>query len=173
MGTHRLKIAWLRMRSGGRVTLGKGSRVRARAILDPAKGRIAIGKRADIREGAMILAFGGDVRIGDHFSLNPYSILYGHGGLTIGNWVRVAAHVVIVAFDHGFRDAGVPIKSQPETRNGIVIEDDVWIGAGAIVLDGAHISRGCVIGAGAVVKGTTEPMGIYVGSPARKVSSRT
>ncbi|MCS0457899.1 MULTISPECIES: acyltransferase [Rhizobium] len=50
-----------------------------------------------------------------------------------------------------------------------MIEDDVWIGAGAKILAGAHISRGCVIGANSVIKGTTVPGGIYVGAPARLV----
>ncbi|HEV7317705.1 MAG TPA: acyltransferase [Ensifer sp.] len=166
-----LKAIWLRLRYRGRLTIGERSRIRG-AIIDPGKGRIDIGKRAEIKHGAMIQAIEGTVTIGDHFSLNPYSILYGSGGLTIGNWVRIAAHVVVIPANHGFDDPDVPIKMQPETRLGIVIEDDVWIGAGAVILDGAHISRGCVIGAGSVVRGRTDPLGIYVGSPARKVAVR-
>lgn len=166
-----LKAIWLRLRYGSRVRFGARCKI-AGAIIEPGKGRIAIGSRAEIKRGAMIQANGGSVTIGDHFSLNPYSILYGSGGLTIGNWVRIAAHVVVIPANHGFDDPDVPIKAQPETRLGIVIEDDVWIGAGAVILDGAHISRGCVIGAGSVVKGRTEPLGIYVGSPARKVAVR-
>ncbi|OCP04401.1 MULTISPECIES: acyltransferase [unclassified Ensifer] len=166
-----LTAIWLRLRYRNRVTIGQRCRILG-AIIDPGKGRIAIGKRAEIKQGAIIQAIDGSVTIGDHFSLNPYSILYGSGGLTIGDWVRIAAHVVVIPANHGFDNPDVPIKMQPETRLGVVIEDDVWIGAGAIVLDGAHISRGCVIGAGSVVRGRTDPLGIYVGSPARKVAVR-
>lgn len=56
---------------------------------------------------------------------------------------------------------------------GIVIEDDVWIGAGVKILDGVTIAKGCVIGANAVVTRSTEAYGIYVGVPAQKIKSRT
>lgn len=102
-------------------------------------------------------------------SLNPYSILYGHGGLTIGNGVRIAAHVVIVPANHIIDDTDRYIYEQGETTKGIVIEDDVWIGAGARVLDGVTISRGCVIAGGAM---STEAYGIYGGIPARKIRNR-
>jgi acetyltransferase-like isoleucine patch superfamily enzyme len=55
---------------------------------------------------------------------------------------------------------------------GIVIEDDVWIGAGARILDGVTIARGSVIGAGSVVTKSTQPYSIVVGVPAKIVSSR-
>ena len=58
------------------------------------------------------------------------------------------------------------------TKKPIVIEDDVWIGAGAKILGGSHIAKGCVIGANAVVKGRTKPYGIYVGAPARLLKRR-
>ncbi len=171
MTLNELKAIWLRLRHRNRLNIGARCRIRG-ATIDPGRGRISIGEHADIKRGAIIEGNDGFVTIGDHFSLNPYSILYGSGGLTIGNWVRIATHVVVIPANHGFDDPDRPIKVQPETRLGIVIEDDVWIGAGAVILDGAHISRGCVIGAGSVVKGRTDPLGIYVGSPARKVAVR-
>jgi galactoside O-acetyltransferase len=58
------------------------------------------------------------------------------------------------------------------TAEGIVVEDDVWLGSGAIVLDGVHIGRGSVIGAGAVVTEDLPPYSIAVGSPARVVRDR-
>jgi acetyltransferase-like isoleucine patch superfamily enzyme len=120
----------------------------------------------------MILAYDGIIKLGDNFSLNPYSIIYGHGGVTIGNDVRIAAHVAIVAFNHGFESRDLPIKRQPNTMKGITIGNDVWIGAGAKILDGAQIADGCIIGANAVLSGSTEPYGIYAGIPARLVKHR-
>jgi acetyltransferase-like isoleucine patch superfamily enzyme len=120
----------------------------------------------------MLLAEGGYIIIGNNCSVNPYTILYGHGGLTIGNWVRIAAHTTMIPANHIFADRSQPISKQGLTRQGIVIEDDVWVGANATVLDGAHISAGCVIAAGAVVKGRTEPFGVYAGVPARLIGMR-
>jgi acetyltransferase-like isoleucine patch superfamily enzyme len=136
-------------------------------------GRIEIGDRLFTRCGVVIDAQTGTIAIGNNVSINDYSILLGHGGIKVGNDVRIAAHVVIVAFDHSFDNPDIPIHRQPLRKNGITIGDDVWIGAGAKVLAGSHIARGCVIGANAVVKGNTVPFGIYVGAPARLLRTRT
>lgn len=125
-----------------------------------------------MRYGVVIDAQSGRVEIGNNVSLNDFAVLLGHGGIRIGNGVRIAAQTAIVSFEHGFDDPTAPIKEQPLRKAQVVIEDDVWIGAGAKILAGAHISRGCVIGANSVIKGTTVPGGIYVGAPARLVRLR-
>jgi acetyltransferase-like isoleucine patch superfamily enzyme len=112
------------------------------------------------------------VSIGDGSSVNPYCVLYGHGGLTIGEEVRIAAHSVVVPSNHTFSDRSVPIGRQPIVARGIRIEDDVWIGAGVKILDGVVIGTGCVVGAGSVVTRSLEPNGVYVGIPARRIRSR-
>lgn len=114
----------------------------------------------------------GDISIGNNCTINPYAVLYGHGGLKIGNWVRIAAHVVIIPSNHNFADADKPIGRQGIVQRGVTIEDDVWIGANVTVLDGAHISTGCVIAAGAVVRGKTVPFGVYGGVPAKLLKMR-
>lgn len=135
-------------------------------------GHIFIGNNCELRSGCKLLSYGGDIRIGDNCSVNPYTILYGHGGLTIGNNVRIAAECVIIPSNHNFKNPNIPIISQGLTNKGILIEDDVWIGCGVRILDGITIAKGCVIGAGSVVTKSTQQYGIYVGSPARMISSR-
>ncbi|WP_223217199.1 acyltransferase [Rhizobium cauense] len=125
-----------------------------------------------MRYGVVIDAQSGRIEIGDNVSLNDHTVLLGHGGIRIGNHVRVAAQTAIISFEHGFDDPLLPIKDQPLRKAKVVIEDDVWIGAGVKILAGAHIARGCVIGANSVVKGPTVPGGIYVGAPARLVRLR-
>lgn len=144
------------------------------AVLKDAKGgELAIGANSIVHRGAMLLPFGGFIRIGRFCRINPYSVLYGHGGLFIGNHVRIAAHCVIVPANHGIAlDAGL-IADQPLTKMGIRIGDNVWIGAGARILDGSDIGDGCVVGAGAVVRGRLEANGIYAGVPARLIRMRT
>lgn len=130
-------------------------------------GTITIGRRAHIRRGSIIHTYGGDITIGNNFSLNPYAIIYGPGRVLIGNDVRVAAHVTIVASNHNFDDPSRTIKSQGNSSIGITIGNDVWIGANCVILDGAKIADGCVIAAGSVVRGETVTMGIYAGVPAK------
>jgi acetyltransferase-like isoleucine patch superfamily enzyme len=116
---------------------------------------------------------GGHIRLGYRCRVNPYSILYGHGGLSIGDYVRIAAHCVIVPANHGIAlDEGL-IAEQPMSKRGIRIGNDVWLGAGVRVLDGSVIGDGCVVAAGAVVRGELEPYGIYAGVPARLVRRRS
>ena len=146
-----------------RIHVGAGSRVALSARIEPRKGRIEIGKRCLIEPHAMLLAYGGNIRLGDRVSVNPFTVLYGHGGLSIGSNVLIAAHVVIIPANHRFNAPDRPIREQGETRAGISIGDDVWIGAGARVLDGVRVGNGSVIAAGAVVTRDVVPYGIVAG----------
>jgi acetyltransferase-like isoleucine patch superfamily enzyme len=165
---HRLRALVLpgTLRIGGRARIMAGARILFH------RGRIVIGQRARLHGGAMLDAQKGSIAIGDRVSLNPYAIVYGLGGVKIGNDVRIAAHAVIVSFEHNYDDRSKSITDQGTTKRPIVIEDDVWIGSGAKILAGAHVAKGCVIAANAVVKGTTEPYGIYGGVPARLIKYR-
>ncbi len=168
-----VRPTWERLRSGGRIKLGSKVTIASGAKLDISNGgSIRLGRRSSISHGAILATYGGIISLGDRVSVNPYTILYGHGGLTIGDNVRIAAHTVIVPSNHRFDDPTRPIKNQGMSQIGITIEDDVWIGANVVVLDGSTIGRGCVVGAGSVVRGRLEPNGIYVGSPARRVGCR-
>ncbi len=82
-------------------------------------------------KGIIIDAQRGSIDIGRNVSLNDYAILLGRGGITIGNDVRIAGNAMVVSFDHNFDDPTQPIRMQGVTKKPIVIEDDVWIGAGA------------------------------------------
>ncbi|MFT4182464.1 MAG: acyltransferase [Rhizobium sp.] len=165
---YRLKAIFTR----GVLQISRHTKVRWGTTILWKDGRVTIGERAYIRKGAVIDAQRGSIDLGDHVSLNDYAVLLGRGGITIGNDVRIAAHAMVVSFDHNFDDVTQPIRLQGVTKKPVVIEDDVWIGAGAKILGGSHIAKGCVIGANAVVKGKTEPYGVYVGSPARLLKRR-
>ena len=136
-------------------------------------GAISLGPGTVVHRGAMLLPYGGFIRLGTRCRVNPYSVLYGHGGLTVGDYVRIAAHCVIVPSNHGIALDGGLIADQPLTRRGVRIGSDVWLGTGVRVLDGAVIGDGCVVAAGAVVRGELEPYGIYAGVPARLLRMRT
>lgn len=166
------------------IEIGSGSSIEALATVSTRRtgtirglryaphGRVTIGRNCSIRTGAIVACSGGDISIGDDVSVNPYTILYGYGGLTIGSMTRIAAHVVIVPSNHVFRDPDMPIMLQPITGKGISIGHDVWIGAHVTALDGVTIGNRAVIGAGAVVTKDIPDASIAIGVPATVVASR-
>jgi acetyltransferase-like isoleucine patch superfamily enzyme len=133
---------------------------------------IKIGRDTMILPFCVLKAFEGFIHIGRECSLNHYSIIYGHGGVTIGDYVRVAAHTVLVATQHVFERTDVPICHQGVEGRAITIEDDVWIGTNCTVLGGVTIGKGAIVAAGAVVTKDVEPYSIVGGVPAKVMDSR-
>ncbi|NEO24406.1 MAG: acyltransferase [Moorea sp. SIO4G2] len=133
---------------------------------------IHIGDRSIIRSSAMLISAEGKIKIGSDCSVNPFCFLYGAGDLVIGNWVRIATHTVIVTSNYTFDDLDTPIDLQPSTKKGVIIEDDVWIGAGVRILDGCRIGKGSVIGAGTVLTKSVEPYSVVVGVPGKVIRKR-
>lgn len=120
------------------------------AVFEVKSGRIQLGNSIIVSRGVVIDTSGGEIAFGDFCSVNPYCVIYGHGGLTIGNSVNIAAGSIIIPANHTYEDH-TRINSQPLNAKGIEIEDDVWIAAGTKILDGVRISKGVIVGAGSVV----------------------
>lgn len=135
-------------------------------------GAIEIGAGSSIREGAILQSYGGSITLGRHCTVNPYCLIQGNGGVEIGDNTLIASHVCMYSANHRFSDPSRPIRSQGETREGIRIGSDVWIGGGAIILDGVSIGDGAVIAAGAVVNRDVAPGAIVAGVPGRRVGTR-
>jgi acetyltransferase-like isoleucine patch superfamily enzyme len=119
--------------------------------------------------------------IGDNFYIGKFSQI--ECDAIIGNNVIIANHVGLIGrYDHHYQQIGVPIRLASQIRNKdyqwkglnekIIIDDDVWIGFGAIILTGVKIGRGSVISAGSVVTSDVEPFSIYAGVPAKKIKNR-
>jgi virginiamycin A acetyltransferase len=102
-------------------------------------------------------------------------VLYTGNGITIGNSVAIAANCTLAPVNHEYRSRETFIRSQGfrSSKGGIVIEDDVWIGANCVLLDGSYIRRGVVIAAGSIVRGELQAYGIYGGSPLQQLGSRS
>jgi virginiamycin A acetyltransferase len=116
----------------------------------------------------------GDIVIGKSCYINSGCVLYSGNGIKIGNDVLIAANCTLAPTNHAFKDRGRLIREQGFTssRGGIVIEDDVWIGANCVLLDGCIIRKGCVVGAGSVIRGELPAYSICVGTPAVPVGER-
>ncbi|HOI55243.1 MAG TPA: DapH/DapD/GlmU-related protein [Phycisphaerae bacterium] len=146
-------------------------------IEDSVRGsRIEIGDDVRIDSFVKIKPAGGngDIVIGKRCYLNSGVVIYSGNGVTIGEDVLIAANCTLAAVNHEFRRRDLKIVEQrfQASRGGIVIEDDVWIGAGTVVLDGAVLRRGCVVGANSLVGGELEPYSINVGNPIRRIGYR-
>ena len=116
----------------------------------------------------------GHIEIGSNVFLNSFTVIYSGNGVTIGNDTAIGPNCSIVPINHRFDARDVLIKNQrfAESKGGIVIEDDVWIGAGVTILDGARIRKGAVIGAGSLVNKEVPEYSINFGVPCRTVGYR-
>jgi len=123
------------------------------------------GRETNIEHGAYF-SFGNNVSLGDYSDLGIRCQIWGE--VQIGNDSFMGPDVFMIVGNHGFDDPLLPMrlqKSPPGKR--IVVGNDVWIGARAIILDGVEIGDHAVIGAGAVVTKNVPPWGIAVGNPAQ------
>lgn len=137
-------------------------------------GYISVGRDTYLGPGSFLHTGkeGGKVILGSNCTVQAYSMVQGHGGCIIGNDVRIAPHTVITAANHVFTDTSRPIREQGLTKKGITIEDDVWIGASCMILDGVTIGKQSVLGAGSVVTKSLPPGSVAVGSALRMLGSR-
>lgn len=153
--------------------LGKNVRIGRRVEFECKNGTITIGDNCVIMSDVKILSYGGNITIGNDVSVNPFSILYGHGGLIIGNFVRIANNTVIIPSNHNYSDISKPIYLQGETSIGVKIGNDVWLGSNVKILDDVIISDGIIVGAGSLVsKSLLDKYGIYLGTPAKFIKYR-
>jgi acetyltransferase-like isoleucine patch superfamily enzyme len=137
--------------------------------------RLIVADHVDFFPGTYI-SMGSDparnyVQIAHHCHFAPGCILYGWGGLEIGPYCNIAAHCVLATVGHDYRIKDKPMSMGSQAAP-IVLEEDVWLCANVTVTAGVRIAKGCVIGANAVVTKDTEPMGLYVGVPARRLRDR-
>lgn len=135
-------------------------------------GAINIGRHCEVHPFAMLLTYGGRIHMGDHCSVNPFTIIYGHGGVQIGNGVRIAAHTVIIPANHNAGSDIDPLYLSGVSAQGIHIDDNVWIGSGARILDGVRIGRNAIVAAGSVVTRSVPDNATVAGVPARVIKQR-
>lgn len=131
---------------------------------------VSIGNHVAFHNGVFANPCGDWITIGDHCHFAPYGVLY--GPLTIGNHVAVAAHVVFASVGHGYDRIDIPMVQQKVNKKEIVIEDDVWIGANAVIIGGVTIGAHSIVGAGAVVTHDVEPYSVVGGTPAKLIRKR-
>lgn len=170
--------AGVRIAHAGNIRLGQGVYLDQGVYLHALPGGITIGADTFVMHHTMLHVFNfrnlpqAGITMGQNCFIGEFNVMRGQGGIHIGNDVYTGPMVQILAVNHVYDDPERPIREQGVTAEGIVIEDDVWIGAGAIIVDGVTIGRGSVIGAGAVVTSDIPPYSLAIGTPAKPIKDR-
>jgi acetyltransferase-like isoleucine patch superfamily enzyme len=139
---------------------------------------VKLGNHVRIREFASVQVTshlthpGEGLEVGEGTYVGPHCVLGAGGGIRIGRDVTLGAYVQVLAENHEFGDAARPVNEQGVARKGIAIDDGCWLGNSVIVLDGVHIGRNAVVGAGSIVTKSLPDGAVAVGSPAQVVRVR-
>jgi acetyltransferase-like isoleucine patch superfamily enzyme len=165
----------VRLRFGNHIWLGHGSYIDKGVYLHACPSGIKIGANSIVMHGAILHVYNfrdlpnSVIRIGRDCLIGEYSVIRGQGGVEIGDRVYTSPYTQIIAVNHVFDDPNRPFVEQGITAEGIVIEDDVWLGAGSIITDGVTIGKGSVVAAGAVVTQNVAPGTVVGGVPAKLI----
>ena len=147
---------------------GSGSKIYHSVRMDtPPYRRFWLGRHSVIESFCCINNAVGDVTIGDYTRIGIHNTII--GPVCIGNHVNLAQGITITALNHNFEDASTRIDEQGISTKPVVIGDDVWIGANAVILPGVTIGSHCVVAAGAVVTKDVPDNCVVGGVPAKVI----
>lgn len=167
----------VRLRFADHIRLGHGVYLDENVYLHACPQGIEIGTRTIVMHGALLHVYNfrdmpqSGIKIGSDSLIGEYSVIRGQGGVQIGDRVYTSPFTQIIAVNHVFDDPNRPFVEQGITAEGIVIEDDVWLGAGAIITDGVRVGKGAVVAAGAVVTKDVPPHTVVGGVPAKPIKT--
>ncbi|MEW5982034.1 MAG: acyltransferase [Acidobacteriota bacterium] len=164
------------LRHPAKIHIGDNVVIDDNCLLD-AKGEtnqgITIGSGAFVGRNTILSCKNGDIRLGDRANLGFNCEVFSASRVELGQDALLAAYCYVIGGDHDVSDTSASILSQARTSAGVSIEEGVWMGAGAKVLDGVRVGAHAIVGAGAVVRDDVPPYAIAVGMPARVVGRRT
>ena len=149
---------------------GRGSKIYHSVRMDtPPYRRFSLGRHSVVESFCCINNAVGDVVIGDHTRIGIHNTVI--GPVTIGSHVNLAQGITVTALNHNYKETGKRIDQQGVSTNPVVIGDDVWIGANAVILPGVTLGNHCVIAAGAVVPKDVPPHSLVAGVPAKIIKT--
>lgn len=169
----------VRLRFASHIRLKKGSYLDEGVYIHACPAGVEIGENTLVMHGAVLHVYNfrglphAGIRIGRDSLIGEFSIIRGQGGVTIGDRVYTSPMTQLIAVNHVFDDPQRPFIEQGITAQGIVIEDDVWLGANAVITDGVRVGKGAVVAAGAVVTKDVPPHTVVGGVPARVIKEIT
>ena len=147
---------------------GKNATIRRRTRIDVLPfNQFSLGNNSTIEDFSTINNGVGDVLIGNNTLIGMGNVII--GPIQIGNNVIFAQNIVASALNHDYKDVNIPIHEQKIITKPIVIEDDCWIAANAVITAGVTIGKHSVVAAGAVVTKNVSPFSVVVGNPAKMI----
>mgnify|MGYP001097142056 CR=1 FL=1 len=165
----------VRIRFADQVRLGRGVYLDEGVYLHACPGGIEIGENSFVMHHAELHVYNfrhlprAGIRIGRDSLIGEFCLIRGPGGVTIGDRTYLSPAVHIYSSNHGFENPDVCFVDQEITARGVRIEDECWIGATVVILDGVTIGKGSVVAAGAVVTEDVPPHSLAAGVPARVI----
>lgn len=158
---------------GNRLRIARGCYIDALGIDGIRCGaNVSFGMNTTMIVTGSLRQLGKGIKIGNNVGLGTHGFYGGAGGLEIGDDTIFGNYVSVHPENHNYEDLNIPIRLQGVNHKGIRIGKGCWIGAKATILDGADIGDGCVVAAGAVVRGKFPPYSIIGGVPAKIIKMR-
>jgi len=167
--------AQVRLRFANHIKLGHGAYLDEYVYIHATPKGVEIGAGTIIMHGAVLHVYNfrglpdAFIRIGRDSLIGEYSVIRGQGGVDIGDRVYTSPMTQLIAVNHIFDNPELSFIEQGVTAQGIIIEDDVWLGSNVVVTDGVRIGRGSVVAAGAVVTKNVPPHTVVAGVPAKEI----
>ena len=168
-----------RLRFANRIKLGAGSYLDQNVYIHACPGGVEIGAGTYVMHGSVLHVYNfrsmpkSGIWIGKNSLIGEMNVLRGQGGIHIGDRVYTSPLCQLIAVNHVFDDPARPFTEQGITAEGIWVEDDVWIGSGAVITDGVRVGAGAVVAAGAVVTKDVPAHTVVGGVPARVIKEIT
>ena len=163
------------LRHPHKIHLGAGTVVDDGVLLD-AKGDshqgIFLGEGSFVGRASILSCKNGDIRLGDRTNIGFHCEVVSGGEVRFGAGCLLAAYTYVVGVGHDFEDPEQGVLEQAHVAKGVVLGDDVWLGAGVKVMDGIDIGSGTVVGANAVVTRPLPPQVVAAGVPAKVLRAR-
>ena len=151
---------------------GRGAKIYGSVRMDtPPYRKFWLGDHSVVESFCCINNAVGDVMIGDYTRIGLHNTVI--GPVTIGSHVNLAQGITVTALNHNFEHPGLRIDQQGISTKAVIIGDDCWIGANAVILPGVTIGEHCVIAAGAVVTKDVPAHSLAAGFPAKVIRSLT
>ncbi len=169
----------VRLRYASNIRLGRQAYLDQHVYIHACPHGVSIGDQTLVMHGSILHVYNfrdlphAGITIGRNSLIGEYNVIRGQGGVSIGDRVYTSPHCQLIAVNHVFDDPSRPFVEQGITAQGITVEDDVWIGSGAIILDGVRVGKGAVVAAGAVVNKDVPPHTVVGGVPAKVIKEIT
>lgn len=164
----------VKIRNKSNIQFGKNCTLEDHVKIDAyARKKIQFGENVKIGAYSILSStshfshFGEGVKMGNNSAVGEYSYFGAAGGILIGDNVIMGQYISFHSENHIFNNKNTSIREQGTTSKGIVLGNNIWVGAKVTFLDGAKIDDNCVVAAGAVVKGEFPKNCVIGGVPAK------